>query len=205
MLTPCIECGSEYERAAGPAGSCSPECRKTHDARRKTAARLRDKDTGKYRARLDRSKDARVPKTYEVTCAECGKVFTARMSNREFCDQSCTNRGFARRRREDPERWARFKAQRNINSRQRRNRLRHIIKVDVVRVDELGVRDNWMCALCGEPVDRELKYPDPRSKSVDHTVPISKGGEHSYANTKVAHLLCNTSAGAKGRQCQEGV
>jgi 5-methylcytosine-specific restriction endonuclease McrA len=202
--TPCIECGSEYDRKPrAKVGSCSERCKASRIVRLKKEAYDRDKESGKLQVRLDSVKARRVPKAYEVTCTECGKVFTAKMSNREFCDQSCSNRGFARRRREDPDRWARFKAQRNINSRQRINRIRHIIKVDVVHVDVLGDRDDWTCALCGESVDRELKYPDPQSKSVDHTLPISKGGEHSYANTKVAHLLCNTSAGAKGKQCPE--
>ena len=52
-------------------------------------------------------------------------------------------------------------------------------------------RDNWTCQLCGEPVDRTLKYPDPLSKSRDHIVPLARGGIHAPHNVQLAHLRCN--------------
>lgn len=51
-------------------------------------------------------------------------------------------------------------------------------------------RDKWRCHLCGRKVSR-------RHASIDHVVPLSKGGAHSYANCKTAHLKCNMSKGAK--------
>lgn len=48
------------------------------------------------------------------------------------------------------------------------------------------------CALCGKPVDMQLRYPDPMSKSIDHIVPIAKGGHPSaMSNLQLAHLICN--------------
>ena len=48
------------------------------------------------------------------------------------------------------------------------------------------------CAICGRPVDMQLKYPDPMSKSIDHIVPIAKGGHPSaMSNLQLAHLICN--------------
>lgn len=35
----------------------------------------------------------------------------------------------------------------------------------------------------------------PMSASVDHIVPLSRGGEHSMANVQCAHLSCNSSKG----------
>ena len=52
-------------------------------------------------------------------------------------------------------------------------------------------RDGWVCGICGDPVDPELKYPDPLSKSLDHIVPIAWGGAHSSENAQLAHLRCN--------------
>lgn len=49
------------------------------------------------------------------------------------------------------------------------------------------------CALCGEAVDRSLEWPHPLSKSVDHIVPISKGGTDDIENLQLAHLRCNIS------------
>lgn len=48
------------------------------------------------------------------------------------------------------------------------------------------------CAICGRPVDKSLKFPDPLSATVDHIIPIAKGGHPSdVANLQLAHLKCN--------------
>lgn len=44
--------------------------------------------------------------------------------------------------------------------------------------------DDGLCGICGEDVD-------PMDFQVDHLIPRLKGGEHSYANTQVAHRRCN--------------
>lgn len=52
-------------------------------------------------------------------------------------------------------------------------------------------RDNWICQICGEHVNEHIKWPDPMSSSLDHIIPISKGGEHIRSNVQLAHLECN--------------
>ena len=48
------------------------------------------------------------------------------------------------------------------------------------------------CGICGHPVDKKLKYPDPMSKCIDHIIPIVKGGHPSAMdNLQLAHLTCN--------------
>lgn len=61
---------------------------------------------------------------------------------------------------------------------------------------EVYERDGWVCGLCGDPVDRELVWPDPMSASLDHVVPLSKGGAHTRENSQCAHLVCNVRKGA---------
>ena len=49
-----------------------------------------------------------------------------------------------------------------------------------------------VCGICGQPVDKTLKYPDPMSKTVDHIIPIAKGGHPSdLSNLQLAHRCCN--------------
>lgn len=61
---------------------------------------------------------------------------------------------------------------------------------------EIFERDGWVCGICDEPVDRTKVYPDPNSSSLDHIRPLSLGGEHSRANTRLAHLSCDKRRGA---------
>jgi hypothetical protein len=56
---------------------------------------------------------------------------------------------------------------------------------------EIFERDGWVCQLCKDPVDRSLAYPNPRSASLDHVLPIAKGGGHTRENAQLAHLGCN--------------
>lgn len=52
-------------------------------------------------------------------------------------------------------------------------------------------RDGWRCGLCGQRINRKLVFPHPRSVSLDHIIPLSRGGEHSMANTQASHYECN--------------
>lgn len=58
---------------------------------------------------------------------------------------------------------------------------------------EIFERDSWVCQLCHRPVDRTLQYPDPMSPSLDHKLPIARGGGHTRKNVQCAHLCCNLS------------
>lgn len=63
----------------------------------------------------------------------------------------------------------------------------------------LGDRDNWTCHLCDKRVARvagTAKNVD--GATVDHLLPISLGGEHTWSNVKLAHRSCNVSRGNRG-------
>ncbi len=48
------------------------------------------------------------------------------------------------------------------------------------------------CGICGEEIDPRFKFPHPLSKTVDHIIPVAKGGHPSeLANLQAAHLWCN--------------
>lgn len=62
------------------------------------------------------------------------------------------------------------------------------------------------CGICGLPVDMSLKYPHPMSKSIDHIIPISKGGHPSdLDNLQLAHWSCNRQKSDKINFNNKGV
>lgn len=53
------------------------------------------------------------------------------------------------------------------------------------------VHFDWMCHLCNTRINPELTSPDPMSATLDHVIPLSRGGRHVWDNVLPAHLFCN--------------
>ena len=60
-----------------------------------------------------------------------------------------------------------------------------------VEMAVLVERDGSYCGIC----HRRVK---PAERSIDHVLPVSKGGAHSYANTRLTHLKCNILRNNRG-------
>lgn len=55
-----------------------------------------------------------------------------------------------------------------------------------------------VCALCGQPLDKSLRFPHPMSATADHIVPIAQGGDPAdFENLQAVHLICNQIKGSK--------
>lgn len=81
-------------------------------------------------------------------------------------------------------------------SENRRARMKNQWVEDVVAA-RVFRRDKWICGICGTAVSQLNDRDLIDIASLDHIIPLSKGGEHSYANTQLAHLSCNLRKGAK--------
>lgn len=66
-----------------------------------------------------------------------------------------------------------------------------------VRLAEIRERDGSRCHLCERKVP-DKAWPHPLSASLDHVIPLSKGGIHDPSNVKLAHLRCNVEKGNGG-------
>jgi 5-methylcytosine-specific restriction endonuclease McrA len=57
------------------------------------------------------------------------------------------------------------------------------------------------CWICRRPIDYTLKFPHPRSFSVDHVIELDRGGDLTDpANLRPACLRCNIQRGNYYRQ-----
>lgn len=116
-------------------------------------------------------------------CAICGKEFKSWQPSQVTCSVKCSDKHSNRKRRE--------------HSRLRKYDT-EIIDHDIT-LDDLYERDSGTCHLCNEPCDwddysrRDGAFiVGPSYPSIDHLVPRSKGGVHSWDNIKLAHHYCNT-------------
>lgn len=122
-----------------------------------------------------RVKDIFIPNTEVRTCKLCKSKFIAKSYQQVYCSTSCSYKNDNKLRR----------CRRYSNA--RNDGLSH----ELVDVGYIFERDKWKCGLCGKKVNKELKYPHPKSASLDHIVPLAKGGVHCHANVQLAHFDCN--------------
>lgn len=110
---------------------------------------------------------------------------------------------YEKKRRQDPKRR---EAERRRNRGRRSyinawNRVKGFDRyVEAVRREEIFERDGYRCQICRRKT--KGKWPDPRSATLDHIVPLSKGGEHVSENLQCACWRCNhhKAAGAANDQ-----
>lgn len=116
-----------------------------------------------------------------LTCM-CGSTFDGDKRRHRYCSEECFlgNRHKAN--------WK--------HANKRRMRLRRAFVESFDRV-EIFERDGWICQLCMEPTVRGAAWPNQLMPSLDHIIPVSKGGKHSRANAQTSHLGCNIRKGAK--------
>ena len=60
-----------------------------------------------------------------------------------------------------------------------------------VDINVLIERDFGLCQICKEPIRLDVDYLHDLAPTRDHITAVSNGGEHSYANTQLAHRICN--------------
>lgn len=116
-------------------------------------------------------------------CPVCGKLTT----NEKFCSVRCSNKA----------RWSAKDAKRRALIKE------NLIDKDI-NLERLYKRDKGVCAICGEPCDwSDSRWEDgffivgKKYPSIDHIVPLARGGEHSWENVQLAHFSCNSAKGAR--------
>lgn len=134
-------------------------------------------------------------------CVSCGDLFTRDTRQRKYCTPECGHKFRYRNNVEAAKaytrQWQKNNPDRARMIRKRRKALLKNATVEVFCFDDVKAKSRDMCYLCGDHIDYSLEYPHKRSPSLDHVVPLSKGGDHSLENCEMTHLECNLEKGTK--------
>jgi hypothetical protein len=133
------------------------------------------------------------PKPSDRTCRECGQLFSPTRPVQAFCGSTCVA---LRNRREhtNPLKPERLREARRRHCARRRQQ--GASSLPAGRWREIGERDGWWCWICQKPVDQRLRAPNRKAPTVDHILPVSKGGGNHPSNLALAHFGCNSRRGA---------
>lgn len=166
----CQACGLTAEAIGKRTKTCSPACQVayTKEANRRLAAENRV-----------RNPKPKIPK-HPATCAYCQQTFMATGCHWKYCSRTCCRADLPNA---------------NYSWVQLRRTLVHEGPWEEFERIEIFLRDAWTCGLCNKSIDPKLAWPNPWSASLDHIVPLSRGGFHTRANCQAAHLRCNISKG----------
>lgn len=129
----------------------------------------------------------RKPVRHRRSCMRCGEAFTASKPTALYCSNAC--KASLKRRRKKERGWKRPPQPIYWAKKRALKRQAHVDDVDPFVVFE---RDGWRCHMCGKATTKSLRgtYKD-RAPELDHIVPLSLGGEHSYRNTACSCRKCN--------------
>lgn len=59
----------------------------------------------------------------------------------------------------------------------------------------LFILHNWICNICKKEINPKLRFPHNMAATVEHVIPLCKGGTHTWDNVRPAHASCNFSKG----------
>lgn len=74
---------------------------------------------------------------------------------------------------------------------------RQLMKVGRIAYNRFQIfeRDDFQCWICGRPVLILVDRNDPEKATIDHVIPVSKGGVDAPSNVKCCHRSCNEFRG----------
>ena len=150
-----------------------------------------------------------------VKCVTCSVVMQGASKNRRYCDACAPAHQASRSRRYrlKPEGLAQRRAWQAAN----REKVRAYVKAwqqrnpgwhykyrrqfskdarsEAIHPKDVFERDGWKCQLCGRKLKRDAPWGHPKEPTIDHIVPVSRGGAHVLANVQAAHRACNLVKG----------
>lgn len=206
-----LRCGQEFERSVDFCKRGNMVCR---ECQRREAEKLKAETMKSREAARLIEKDERIRRKQEElcnllesechVCTVCGSLFSIRdymdscglrqiQHDPKYCSEACKRKYYNRMSKQ---------CKRTSGKRDsfRHRALKYGCDYDPsITLRKLIKRDGLRCRLCGEmcdPNDRSWsEWSGPKSPSIDHIIPMSKRGGHTWDNVQVAHIICNSEKG----------
>lgn len=142
---------------------------------RELAARKAERD----RLKAEEIERKRLARLHE--CPVCGTITGRKL----YCSTACAN-----------------KAENAKKEIKRRNKVAAVMIDTDITVHGLYKRDRGICYICGMTCQLDDYIVRDGTTicgdyylSIDHVVPLAKGGKHSWSNVRLAHRICNSKKG----------
>ena len=159
----CSNCSKQFE-TSGTHKFCSPNCRKTATVERE-------------RSRREEERNRLYPNGERTTiCGWCKEPRTWKIA------ESVVNA---------------FHPDCTVDAKRARYRIKTVKRQKVVGTPSRVSADRVLeiyghrCSICGEKIFLNLPRTSPEGLTVDHVIPISRGGTDDIANLRPAHWICN--------------
>lgn len=180
----CKACGSIIKksaiavRRAGATLKC-PECSRSFAEERNKNRVKQEEERKKEKEEKKKAKfwSQEFPQLSFIECAQCGGLFYGKG---KYCSEECKRKAF---------------------NRAHDHRIERAGIIDKsITLEKLFFRDRGKCWICGGECDyKDHKVDESGSfivganyPTIDHVYPLSKGGNHTWENVKLAHHRCNT-------------
>lgn len=191
VMVKCLHCGEVFRKSMGSFRSGRPLCHICHydpvvEQRKKEREAQKQKE--KELRRIEKETQLLVQfgrgRQTSFNLCGCGAIISNKATRCEDCRRAWKNK-----QRPSDEKW---------------NQIRK--NTDALR--RIYDRDGGICYICGLPCNYDdfyykngafcigAKYP-----TIDHVIPRSKGGQNTFDNFKLAHMICNS---LKGDSYDEG-
>ena len=163
----CKICGNVIERANSTVRQKNISCEYCRE----------EKELIEARQKMMRFFDALIYAKTPRKCKVCGKEFCSPYPTQIYCSERC-------------------KSKKNRSN--YRSRCRHygVYYDPAVTYKKVIKRDGGICKICGKvcnPNDASWGNIGPDFPTVDHIIPLAKGGTHTWDNVQCACAICNSS------------
>ena len=186
----CLNCGHEFKRnASALRGKINIRCDKCYELEIQTLRAQKKESIKLHKQELKRLKLLSKPIKIKIhrepskhICKECHEEFVS-SRRKYFCSTECCDR-------------YNNATKKNL----KRKRIEQNGKTEDITLTSLIKKEKNVCHICGKKCNRKdyvitkqgyfiagKSYP-----SIDHVIPVSKGGTHTWDNVKLAHMSCNS-------------